>query len=1429
MDLDNSLISKKGFYLNYYQFDSNQFLLKYSKKSKLQTKRLSRKEIYKNKTKQHSFNHFQMQEHLKYLQKIDMFGNRIELSYYKEKTHKTKFGGCLTILLVLFSVLAIYYFGQEIVNKGSPNIKVEEDYLQDFFMNQSFQSQQSDKFMLAIRILDYQQQTVYNNQIEASALMYSINVENQKQANQMDPQKYMKYIKMETISCLEYSILSTVTNFEEFDFSQLLCYRIQDGQISEDQGVVKFDLLINLISNSLIQRGIVEIYYTDLALDVSMYNNPNINYLQKRIFSFELGSLKRLPINLQKMVLNTDQGNVLTDYNTETFLVPCFLGEFQQFTQYLQDFFKNTVFSIEIQMDRKQIINYRTYSKFQDFLSSVGGIIKIFTLVFIFLSKKLTKLDFYMNLLNQIFNFEDPNEEKLKHNPENDSDEDGDEIIGDNYPHQINNKELSKDQNNNSNELDKKQNLEKSINKSPKQQMLQNGYFNNEKHQNIQLDPEEQFKRKLSIENNKNLQTNNKSESQIPLMTAKFSQHNKEQINNNLTTNIFQQTETLIPLQLLQNPANNEQEFLFNNGITEEKQLDEKKSSKSKEQDQPQKQQINIDLQILKDIEESQESRSNQLSKQIKRIEQSQRQNQIDKDEENSDNNQQYQGDKDDNQKKNPSYKRRNAIPKNTQLISKFMYKVRLLLNNNQADTDQIETIKKKLNKKGNQYIQPENKPLKWGFFDYIYNLFWFSKARQKREQMKYCWKKVKERLNAVYIMQKLVELEKLKILLLDEHQLKLFDYLPKPMISLDVQSDQPNNSPLNKTQTKKSNEQSKNVSSTDPVSTPINPNNTPVSQLNLENKQQPNQQRKSNSSGENNNKTDPNNNQGNDFRQTGINDTQKSLSPPKRNKIVTACLRLFSNNQNKKDRQRSQSLNNKDKMKKSTKTIQNKTQKNQNTFHQQWIQLNSHPPPVEKALHAMEAFEFIKNKQTKSAIDIKLVDMLDSRMKKCFDFQNAFIDQNNEENNPEISNNFSQFKQFFDGDNTIRDFLYPEQLGGVRNNRRAKTAGPVSPKNSSAQNSLSNQFNNPSNSNNNSFNQSYMPFNNLNNLVSYNNINTPIRRNFNGNFPNSNPFILNQANLNESGLDFSRQMNECQQGQNYSSSHKSNYQNNFLTVNNHTSFQARNNSRLMIRQRSNSPSSFMQAQMKNKFALKRQLSSNSNSSNNQNIPNNSNKSPKHQQTVNNNKPSLFFRRLQTYDNDIQEEAYKNKHQQEQNNHQTQQKSYFCNYQQQQQLQGSFNSQFHVSSGNSKKSNQGNGGSELSSPQKFEMDGSSSYDSHRQNINIYNQSASNIKPSHISHQFINKLPSKNIDLSVIESDLNTIEEDIPQENNTPTTISKDSNINESQIRKQMNTSLFQNCINNMVQSQSSPMKVTDALKKYNLNFQTMQHQESSNK
>jgi hypothetical protein len=61
---------------------------------------------------------------------------------------------------------------------------------------------------------------------------------------------------------------------------------------------------------------------------------------------------------------------------------------------------------------------------------------------------------------------------------------------------------------------------------------------------------------------------------------------------------------------------------------------------------------------------------------------------------------------------------------------------------------------------------------------DYLKYIFNFK--FEKKKQIKYTMKKIKERLDIVYILNKLVEIDKLKMLLLNSDQRKLFEYLPK-------------------------------------------------------------------------------------------------------------------------------------------------------------------------------------------------------------------------------------------------------------------------------------------------------------------------------------------------------------------------------------------------------------------------------------------------------------------------------------------------------------------------------------------------------------------------------------------------------------------------------------------------------------------------
>ncbi len=53
---------------------------------------------------------------------------------------------------------------------------------------------------------------------------------------------------------------------------------------------------------------------------------------------------------------------------------------------------------------------------------------------------------------------------------------------------------------------------------------------------------------------------------------------------------------------------------------------------------------------------------------------------------------------------------------------------------------------------------------------------------------------KIEKRLDPVYILNKLSELDKLKMVLLTKNQIKLFDYLPKPLIYFENEEEKKNN-----------------------------------------------------------------------------------------------------------------------------------------------------------------------------------------------------------------------------------------------------------------------------------------------------------------------------------------------------------------------------------------------------------------------------------------------------------------------------------------------------------------------------------------------------------------------------------------------------------------------------------------------------------
>ncbi|CAK80907.1 unnamed protein product (macronuclear) [Paramecium tetraurelia] len=94
------------------------------------------------------------------------------------------------------------------------------------------------------------------------------------------------------------------------------------------------------------------------------------------------------------------------------------------------------------------------------------------------------------------------------------------------------------------------------------------------------------------------------------------------------------------------------------------------------------------------------------------------------------------------------------------------------------------------------QYFQTVSKKLRMKWTDYVYFISCFVNSdNYKSLQIEYSVQKIIKQMDILYIMKKLQEIDKLKMILLTESQIKVFDYVQKPTIPLDPNSKQFNTS----------------------------------------------------------------------------------------------------------------------------------------------------------------------------------------------------------------------------------------------------------------------------------------------------------------------------------------------------------------------------------------------------------------------------------------------------------------------------------------------------------------------------------------------------------------------------------------------------------------------------------------------------------
>ncbi|KAL4466678.1 hypothetical protein ABPG72_016795 [Tetrahymena utriculariae] len=122
-----------------------------------------------------------------------------------------------------------------------------------------------------------------------------------------------------------------------------------------------------------------------------------------------------------------------------------------------------------------------------------------------------------------------------------------------------------------------------------------------------------------------------------------------------------------------------------------------------------------------------------------------------------------------------PSLKRQQS-----EILSSYIknYKKEIHIAPNQKEEKEYENLILKL-------FKASHKVIHLYYYDYfLYYIFpCFRTISRKKKQIKYSQELLNKHLDVMYLINKLQEIDKLKMLLLSEEQIKLFNYLPKPTI----------------------------------------------------------------------------------------------------------------------------------------------------------------------------------------------------------------------------------------------------------------------------------------------------------------------------------------------------------------------------------------------------------------------------------------------------------------------------------------------------------------------------------------------------------------------------------------------------------------------------------------------------------------------
>jgi hypothetical protein len=339
-----------------------------------------------------------------FFKSCDIAGSEINLNYKGNSTIKTVLGGILSLILIIFTLFCISYFGADLIQREKPISRFYKEFhnqsivnLTDFPLLMTFASNTGNPITnveryLTIDNLYYVIDLDYVTKKQVSQVYYLYS----EPCNENHYSKYKDLIEKDsnvplTVSyCInphKINYLNGIINendnvFAQNDFSNVpsnfvvtLVHTCKNSTRNNNSCAPPSE-----IDKFISDGSFLSVFYIDNYVNLNFFDAPHVSFVNNFVQAISKGMSKANHMKVKNTNIYTDSGVILEDIQEK---------HFHQVEDISIDILSpsDNLLLLYFETTRMSDNYYRKYVKLQDLIANIGGLIKfLFTLTSIILS-----------------------------------------------------------------------------------------------------------------------------------------------------------------------------------------------------------------------------------------------------------------------------------------------------------------------------------------------------------------------------------------------------------------------------------------------------------------------------------------------------------------------------------------------------------------------------------------------------------------------------------------------------------------------------------------------------------------------------------------------------------------------------------------------------------------------------------------------------------------------------------------------------------------------------------------------------------------------------------------------------------------------------------------------------------------------------------